>query len=115
MRIPGQKALDKGLDYKSTIFRVGVDQLLFSPCAITIYFGIMGLMQRKSFTDIKQGWQDNFVSTLLVNWTVWPTFQALNFTLIPVNYRLLAVNVVSLGWNTFLSHKYSKTNEIDKR
>lgn len=114
LRIPGQKTSTTGNNWKSTAFRVGVDQLVFTPCAISLYFGIMGLMQQKTLTEIKKGWQENFVSTLLVNWTVWPTFQAVNFTLIPVGYRLLAVNVVSLGWNTFLSHKYSKTNEIKK-
>lgn len=111
LQLPGQLGkTGKYANVKTTIFKVGVDQLMFSPVAISLYFGIMDLMQRKSPSEIKTNWQTNFVPTLLMNWTVWPTFQAVNFWLIPVGYRLLAVNVVSLGWNTFLSHKYSKTN-----
>lgn len=97
---------------KSTLLRVGVDQIGFSPVGISLYFVVMGLMQAKSWDEIQSNWHQNFVPTLLVNWTVWPTFQAINFNLIPVGYRLMAVNIVSIGWNAFLSYKYSKTNDL---
>lgn len=113
VRLPGSKPPVAGKrDIPNTVYRVAVDQLLFSPAAITLYFTVMGLMQQKTPAEIKKGWKDNFASTVLANWTVWPTFQLVNFSVVPVGYRLLAVNVVSLGWNTFLSHKYSKTNLV---
>ena len=99
--------------YASMLLRVGVDQIGFSPVGISLYFVVMGLMQGKPWPDIKQNWDNNFIPTLLVNWTVWPTFQAINFNLIPVGYRLMAVNVVSIGWNAFLSYRYSQSDNKD--
>lgn len=101
----------KSNDVRSTILRVGVDQLGFSPFGVSLYFTVMGLMQQKSTDEIKKNWHENFLPTLLANWALWPAFQAVNFTLVPVRYRLLAVNIVSIGWNAFLSHKYAKSNE----
>lgn len=95
---------------KNTALKVCVDQVVFAPVVVSLYFTIMGLMQRKSLNEVKEDWQEHFVPTLLLNWTVWPMFQLVNFSLIPVGSRLIAVNIMSLGWNMFLSHRYSQTN-----
>lgn len=39
----------------------------------------------------------SYVPTLLTNWMVWPAVQLVNFKLIPLNHRLLVVNLLSLG------------------
>jgi hypothetical protein len=49
-------------------------------------------------------------SALLNNWKIWPFIQLLNFKVrmchsepnvqfVPLNYRLLLVNTIALGWN----------------
>jgi protein Mpv17 len=55
---------------------------------------------------------------LKANWTVWPFLQLVNFALVPLQYRVLTVNVlnigmipvyvlalalIKIGWNCFLS------------
>ncbi|KAJ5392563.1 hypothetical protein N7509_008053 [Penicillium cosmopolitanum] len=37
------------------------------------------------------------------NCMVWPFVQGVNFTFVPLELRVLVVNVISLGWNCFLS------------
>jgi len=39
----------------------------------------------------------SYTSTLLTNWMVWPAVQLVNFKLVPLNHRLLVVNLISLG------------------
>ncbi|RYG44337.1 Mpv17/PMP22 family protein [archaeon] len=41
--------------------------------------------------------------TLKVNWLVWPTLQAINFSIVPLPYRILFVNTASLFWSAYLS------------
>lgn len=47
--------------------------------------------------------KNTFVAVLLTNWKVWTVAQAINFKLVPLDYRVLFGNVVALWWNIFLS------------
>lgn len=93
-------ALDTGL-------RVAGDQLIFAPfIGIPMYYTVMTFWEFKPdpLKNIKSKLNDNLWDTLTTNWLVWPAFQVLNFGLIPVQFRLLAVNVISIGWNCYLSY-----------
>jgi hypothetical protein len=37
------------------------------------------------------------------NWKLWPICNFLNFYLVPLEYRVLVVSLLQLGWNVFLS------------
>lgn len=39
---------------------------------------------------------------------VWPVAQAVNFTFVPMDHRLLFANVVALCWNTYLAWRSEK-------
>ena len=41
--------------------------------------------------------------TLQTNWMVWPFVQMINFTFLPLQHRVLFANVISIGWNSYLS------------
>lgn len=43
-----------------------------------------------------------------VNWMLWVPAQVINFVLVPPNLRMLAVNVVALAWNMYLSFQGHK-------
>lgn len=43
-----------------------------------------------------------YFSTLKRNWMVWPAVQAINFTFVPLQYRILFVNAVAIGENFLL-------------
>ena len=47
--------------------------------------------------------ESTYATALTKNWMVWPFVQAINFKLVPLHHRVLVVNVVSLGWNCYLS------------
>ncbi|CAK9438300.1 uncharacterized protein LODBEIA_P25240 [Lodderomyces beijingensis] len=90
----------------STILRVAVDQLVFAPfIGIPLYYASMTILEnRQPYLDrILEKFSTSYWPTLRSNWLVWPIFQWFNFYLIPVHYRLLAVNLISIGWNTYLS------------
>lgn len=48
-------------------------------------------------TDPIEKWRSSFVPSYKANLAIWPLVQAVNFTFVPLEYRVLAVNLVSLG------------------
>ena len=51
---------------------------------------------------------------LIANYKIWPAFQLINFNFVPANYRSLGTNIVSLGWNTYLSALNQQVIEKNK-
>lgn len=49
-----------------------------------------------------------FRPTFVVDCAVWPALQLVNFKFVPLQYRVLYVNVFNLAWNTFLSMQANK-------
>lgn len=74
--------------------RVATDQLVFTPVNMLLFFSTMSLMEGG---DPKEKLGDNYWTGLKHNWMVWPAVQLVNFKLVPLNHRLLVVNVISLG------------------
>ena len=48
-------------------------------------------------TDPKDKLKSTYGTALTKNWMVWPAVQAINFKLVPLEHRVLVVNIVSLG------------------
>ena len=48
-------------------------------------------------TDPKEKLNSTYWNALQKNWMVWPAVQAINFKLVPLEHRVLVVNIVSLG------------------
>lgn len=75
-------------------------------------------------TSPKDKLDSTYWTALQKNWMLWPAVQAVNFKLVPLEHRVLVVNVVSLGtdcavdfqivtnsivgWNCYLSYINSK-------
>lgn len=96
----------KRLHFYDTVFRLGVDQLLFPAFVwIPLYNTVMVMLAQHEdpFGVIRNKLENNWWTVLRANWTVWPGFQLVNLYFIPVHLRIVCANVWSTGWNTFLS------------
>jgi hypothetical protein len=54
-------------------------------------------------SSVKQRLNDAYVPGLTKNFMVWPWVQFTNFKYVPMEHRVLVVNIISLGWNCYLS------------
>jgi len=59
-------------------------------------------------SDPKEKLKSTYTMALTKNWMVWPWVQLTNFKFTPLEHRVLVVNVVSLGWNCYLSYLNSQ-------
>nr|ODN96142.1 protein SYM1 [Cryptococcus depauperatus CBS 7855] len=100
--------------WPATFARVGLDQFAFAPCVLSgkCFFTAMTFMEGKNFEAAKTKWRESFVPTLQANWMLFIPFQILNM-LIPLQYRLLAINAVNIPWNAFLSLQNAKGKEVE--
>ncbi|CAG8962460.1 hypothetical protein HYFRA_00014190 [Hymenoscyphus fraxineus] len=80
--------------------RVAADQTAFASTNLFVFLSTMAVMEGSS---PKAKLESTYWTALSKNWMVWPFVQAVNFTFVPLHHRVLVVNVISLGWNCYLS------------
>ncbi|CAL1532220.1 unnamed protein product [Lymnaea stagnalis] len=87
---------------------MATDQIIMSPIFIATFITGMGLLRLESLEEIKAKFKRDFVTILLNNYKVWPLAQMINFYFMPLQHRVLFVNFISLGWNTYLAWQSEK-------
>ena len=97
--------LQKNINLKShnmtILARVAADQTVFATCNLAFFLSSMAVMEG---SDPKKKLEKSYFQGLKANWALWPAVQAVNFKYVPLEHRVLIVNIVSLGWNCFLSY-----------
>ena len=84
------------------------DQSVFASLNLGLFLSSMAYLEGAS---PKQRLEDKYVEALKKNWMLWPPVQTLNFTVVPLEHRVLVVNIVSLGWNCYLSWVNSQASQ----
>lgn len=95
---------------RTVIKKVVIDQV-FAPCFGCWYFMEMGLLQGHSVTESWNEFRRKFWDYYLAELSLWPAAQLINFLFLHPEYRVLFVNVVTLGWNVYLSYLKHRNEE----
>ncbi|XP_070505915.1 mpv17-like protein 2 [Chironomus tepperi] len=100
------KVLDNrlpGRTFKIVVKKVLVDQMIASPIVISLFFVTLGLMKRESMNETMIEIREKFLRLYKAEWVVWPTAQVVNFWILPLKYRVLYDNTISLGYDVYTS------------
>ena len=87
IQLPGRPNLE-------ILARVAADQVIFASCNLTVFLTSMAVMAGE---DPREKLRSTYFNALSKNWLVWPAVQATNFKFVPLEHRVLVVNMVSLG------------------
>lgn len=87
VRIPGRPNAQ-------ILARVATDQLVFTPLNMLFFFSTLSVLEGSDPMDKLRA---TYWTGLRTNWMFWPGVQLINFKLVPLDHRLLVVNVISLG------------------
>lgn len=85
--------------------RALVDQLSVGPIFNTGFFVSRGLIAGKSGEEIENKMRADFLRMTSYGLCLWVPAQFVNFLLVPLNYRVLYINLVGLSWSTFSNLK----------
>ncbi|KAF8968785.1 hypothetical protein BDZ97DRAFT_1696290 [Flammula alnicola] len=84
------------------IYRVSLDQAIFSPAAVASFYGTMSALEGRP-SEAADRVRATFVPTLLLSWVVYIPTQIINLSLTPPHLRVVVVSMASVFWNTYLS------------
>ncbi|KNZ49573.1 hypothetical protein VP01_492g3 [Puccinia sorghi] len=118
---PGRRQTDTDEYVTAVICRVGIDMAIFTSFATCYYFVCMGLLEGRSWAEIKARIQQNYRTVVCTNMGIFGPAQIINMrrevtkfvnvqhSVIPIYGRPPFLNLVSLGYNCFLATLNSKT------
>ena len=95
-KIPGTEAKDVAL-------KVAIDQTMWCPIFMSVFFCYLGLVNGDSLATIGSKIKNDLLSACQGSWKVWPIVHAGNFKFISTKHRLVFINSVQVAFNMFLS------------
>lgn len=93
----------------SSIMRVLTDQLCFSPlslCAFFVYTTVV--IEGGNKSDVEKKLKSKYVTTLGINYMVWPLAQFINFAVVPPQLMLPFSSTIGVFWTAFLCYRNAK-------
>ncbi|KAF2358562.1 Mpv17/PMP22 [Trinorchestia longiramus] len=84
--------------------KILLDQLLAAPMFAISFFVVAGLLEGKQFYSTLEEFKRKFPAVYLFDWMIWPPSQSINFLYVPVPYRVLYINCITVVWDAFLSY-----------
>lgn len=79
-----------------------IDQLLFSPFFMAIYYYAQGLTEDRSLASTTQTLKTDIYGLMRKSWTVWVPANFVSYWLVPLDLRVLFGNLVGFFWNAYL-------------
>lgn len=93
----------EGTSGKVVALKVFIDQTIWCPIFMSVFFTYLGLVDGDSFSTIGKKIQNDLLSACQGSWKVWPIVHAVNFKFISTKHRLVFINSVQIAFNIFLS------------
>jgi hypothetical protein len=101
-----------GTSFVAAIKRVILDQSIFAPLFVAIFFTANLLIDGK-IDQLDMKLQNDWFPTLMANYSVWIPAQLINFKAVPPPLRVLWANFIGFFWSIYLSNAVNKTAVID--
>ncbi|KIW75840.1 hypothetical protein Z517_10585 [Fonsecaea pedrosoi CBS 271.37] len=94
---------DTQLDIPNTLRKFLFDQTLGAFVNTVGFIAAMAAFKGKSAKAVQKEVERDTVPLMISSWKLWPIVALLNFTLVPVNRRVIVASVVGLFWGIYLS------------
>lgn len=90
---------------KVAVKKMLMDQGLYLPPYIATFIVVMSKLRFESNSEVKTKLYRDFKPILLASYQLWPLVQIGNFYFVPLQHRILVMNLVGLMWNTYIAWK----------
>ena len=92
-----------GKNPRTIALKLLIDQVAVTIPSLAIFYGFISALEGKNLQETKTELQRKFLPTYVTACLFWPGIQAVNFALVPPQFRVLMVSTSTFVWLTFLS------------
>lgn len=93
-------------DPATVLRKTCIDQLTFGPLCTIVFMGYTSLvLDGRGWAGTKQRLAADYWGNQRNGWRLWPVASLLSYQFVPLQFRVLFLNSVSLFWSTFLLWK----------
>ncbi|TPP62482.1 hypothetical protein FGIG_11506 [Fasciola gigantica] len=86
------------------------DQVIITPVRLIFSIvSLLALLRDPSGKQCKIQVRENFPEILYNNYKIWPAAQWINFSFVPLPFRVLYINSIALFWNIYVSYATQKS------
>eukprot|EP01048_Picozoa_sp_COSAG05_P004682 COSAG05_NODE_261_length_12717_cov_4.824061_3_plen_314_part_00 len=93
----------KGQIVKMAARKVAIDQFTASPVFLGAFLCWSTLLEGKGIDGCRQKLRDDWWTMIKFGWSTWFVGHFISFAVVPVHWRVLYINIVSIGFGTVLS------------
>jgi protein Mpv17 len=97
-----------GTSGKDVAIKVAIDQIIWCPIFMTVFFTYLGLVAGDPFSVIGDKLKKDLLAACQGSWKVWILVHAINFKFVSSKHRLIFINSIQIAFNMFLSMIGSK-------
>ncbi|KAG0425282.1 hypothetical protein HPB47_027537 [Ixodes persulcatus] len=94
---------------RTVIKKLLSDQILFRPTSLFCFLGLLSVLHRRPWVDVKKTIWADYVSVLKTGYMFWPVVQLINYGWVPCHFRLIYFSSLGVVWNTYLSWKVNRS------
>lgn len=80
-------------------------------CQLALFTGGISALEGKNPGEIQDKFASMYKPALVTNWQVWPAIQAVNFTVVPLQFRLGFQQTCGILWTCYLSLLNQRADE----
>jgi len=91
------------------VLKLIIDRLAYGSVFLFLALYLLSIFEGQGHNRAFENLKKVYWSAWQVNLKVWTATQVVNLNFVPLKYRVLVLNVVSIFWNIYLSQKRSKS------
>jgi hypothetical protein len=100
-----------GIQMSRVLQRTFWDEFVFAPAYIPVFLGALWTLEGTSPQKIKTMLYNELGQIIVAEWVLWVPTMILTFRFTPVKFQVLVINIVGVGWHTFLSFMANNAHE----
>ena len=90
------------------VVNIVLDAIIFSPVTISGYFTVRSFLEGTGFAGAREKLRTRLLKAVLGAWKFWPAANVINFGFVPIVYRVLYNNILSIFWQGYLTYVNSQ-------
>ncbi|CAN8102038.1 unnamed protein product [Discula destructiva] len=99
--------LSRNFNYASKLLSIAtkivVNQVVFTPLFNSYFFGMQALLAGDTLVECWERIKRTVPTSMKNSVKLWPIVTAINFTMVPIEFRSVFAGVIAVGWQTYLS------------